>query len=165
LLQRSRHIDRWLHRRNFQDDHAFVLTEGLSARGVYGAGKFLADATPFRPGDVVGLCLDFEHDSASWYVNGKEAYTMHGLPDGELFAAVCLGDNEVYSEVRIAAVESQPRLVETKQRPVRTPLAECTVDSMRSYCVWSISTYFPCTCMIISVITPLAVLIYCNLEK
>jgi hypothetical protein len=92
------------HRRQmtFSEEHAFILSDGSLVRGVFAAGRRISRGASFRPGDVVGCCLDFDGDSAAWFVNGTEVCKMQGLPDAELFAAVALDDEG--DEVRLAPV-------------------------------------------------------------
>ena len=61
--------------------------------------RFARPPQPVRAGDAVGVRLDFDSDLATWYVNGVEVYTLRGLPQGEVFAAVAL--DQPYDEVRI----------------------------------------------------------------
>ena len=71
---------------SFHDPHAFLLSDGSSVTGLWVRGRqqlknyTFAMPTPFRPGDVVGVELDFPSNQAQFYVNGNLEVRLRGLP-------------------------------------------------------------------------------------
>ena len=92
LLERSRFM-------SYDEPHAWLYSDGSSVRGIHGGGEHLSRCAPsFGRGDIVSVCLDFERDEATWFVNlhlpssAVLVYTHRGLPPATIHAVIVLDE-------------------------------------------------------------------------